>query len=209
MNKLPSLILGLLAAFGLSWAFMVIYPYFHLARLQMYVDSNTGESAPPALSGLAAEGRKVYAANGCVSCHTQQVRLAPLFADVSRSLGPRPLVARDYLREQPAFFGNLRLGPDLANVGLRSTDRDWYYCHLFEPASMVPGSIMPAYRFLFEVKKIQGQPSRRAVHGLIGPQAPASGYEVLPTHDAEALVAYLLSLRHSYALPEAVPLPKP
>lgn len=209
MNKLPSLLLGVLMAFGTSWAFLVLYPYVHLGRLQPYFDKDSGDPFPPPLSGLAVQGQRVYAANGCVSCHTQQVRQAPQFPDLGQSRGPRPLVARDYLREQPVFFGTIRLGPDLANVGLRSTDRDWFHCHLYEPASMVPGSLMPAYRFLYVLRKIQGQPSDRAVRGLTGPHAPPPGYEVVPTPDAEALVAYLLSLRHNYPLPEADPVPKP
>ena len=209
MNKLPSLILGVVAAFGVSWAFLILYPYVHLGHLQPYIDQNSGDPFPPPLSGLAVEGRRVYAANGCVTCHTQQVRQAPQFPDIGQNLGPRPLVARDYLREQPVFLGSVRLGPDLANVGLRSTDRDWFHCHLYEPAAMVPGSIMPSYRFLYEMRKIQGQRSDRAVRGLVGSHAPPPGYEVLPTHDAEALVAYLLSLRHNYPLPEAQLPPKP
>jgi cytochrome c oxidase cbb3-type subunit 2 len=62
---------------------------------------------------------------------------------------------------------------------------------------------MPPYPFLFEVREIRGQPSKRALTSL-GEFAPPPGYEVVPTARAEALVAYMLSLLTSDApLPEA------
>lgn len=209
MKRLSTLICGLVVAFGASWLALVAYPYFQLGRMQAVLDPNSGEVVPPILSGLALEGEKIYAANGCVSCHTQDVRSSPLFSDVRKELGPRPMVARDYLRYQPALVGTIRIGPDLANVGLHHSDPHWFHCHLFEPASMTPGSVMPSYRFLYETKKIQGERSHSAVRGLVGPYAPKPGFEVLPTHEAEALVAYLLSLKRNYPLPEAEPLPTP
>ena len=58
-------------------------------------------------------------------------------------------------------------------------------------------------RFLFQKRKITGQPSVEAVH-ITGDDMPAMGEEVVPGHDAKALAAYLLSLkRSSYKLPEA------
>jgi len=55
---------------------------------------------------------------------------------------------------------------------------------------------------LFLVRKIQGQRSDEALD-LTGADAPKEGYEVIPTVEAKNLVAYLLSLRHDYPLPEA------
>jgi hypothetical protein len=66
-----------------------------------------------------------------------------------------------------------------------------------------PWSNMPSYCFLYNVVKIQGQPSNEAVKGLTGPCAPKPGYEVVPTEKAKALAAYLLSLNQSYPLPES------
>jgi len=43
---------------------------------------------------------------------------------------------------------------------------------------------------------------------LLPPDSPPEGYEVVPTYEAEALVAYLLSLNRNYPLPEA-PEPTP
>lgn len=61
---------------------------------------------------------------------------------------------------------------------------------------------MPAYRWLFETRQIQGQPSVDAVK-LEGKDAPRPDYEVVPTPEGKALVDYLLSLKKNYPLPEA------
>jgi cytochrome c oxidase cbb3-type subunit 2 len=53
------------------------------------------------------------------------------------------------------------------------------------------------------MQEIQGQPSDNAVKGLSGPHAPPPGFEVVPTDEANALVAYLLSLKRNYPLPES------
>jgi cytochrome c oxidase cbb3-type subunit II len=205
MNRLPSLITGIIVTFAASWIGVVAYSYSELGRLEPFVDGNTGEVAPPPLPGLATSGQRVYAANGCVYCHSQQVR--PNSSDVEKKLGPRPTVARDFLREQPAMPGALRIGPDLSNAGLLSSEANWFHRHLYEPTVVNSQSNMPSYRYLYRLRKISGQPSNFAVTGLTGPHAPAPGYEVIPTEEARALVTYLLSLKRNYALPEAEPLP--
>ena len=182
------------------------YSYLYLGRMEAAADENTGGSSPPPLSGLATAGQRVYAANGCVSCHTQQVRSGAFSNDVEKKLGPRPTVARDYMRENPAFLGNLRIGPDLTNVALRSSDPNWFHQHLYEPSVITPGSNMPSYRYLYQRRRIVGQQSAQAVSGLTGPYAPKPGYEIVPSEDARLLVAYLLSLKRDYTLPEAEPL---
>lgn len=206
MNKLPTLVFGIFLLFVGAWLGVVGYSYLQLGRMEPALDESTGDSNPPPLSGLAAAGQRVYAANGCVSCHTQQVRSGAFSTDVEKKLGPRPTVARDYLRERPAFLGAVRIGPDLANVGLRSKDANWFHAHLYEPSAMAPGSVMPAYRYLYRKQRIAGRPSTEAVSGLKGPHAPEDGYEVVPSEEARVLVAYLLSLRKDYPLPEAEPL---
>lgn len=160
---------------------------------------------PPQLSGQAILGARVYAANGCVTCHSQQVRQTSVtHSDIERNWGKRPSVARDYLRDQTAFLGMMRIGPDLSNVGVRLSNPRWHYQHLYEPATVVAGSTMPSYRYLFRLQKIQGQPSAEAI-SLVGNHAPQEGYEVVPTQEAKNLVAYLLSLQHDYTLPEVSP----
>lgn len=202
MNKLPLLFIGILATFASAWLGVVAYAYVNLGSLEPLVSEETGGFLPPPLSGNAISGQKVYAANGCLYCHSQQVRPASLSTDIAKGLGPRQTVARDYINERPAFLGTMRTGPDLTNIGVRQPSVDWHHQHLYEPEILSPGTIMPAYRFLYEVREIQGQPSSEAIP-VRGPRAPPAGYEVIPTQDAKDLVAYLVSLKRNYPLPEA------
>lgn len=209
MKKLFPIFFGLIVTFAASWLGVVVYSVLVLGRLEPHLDEATGDVFPPTVPGLATAGQRVYAANGCVSCHTQQVRANS--TDVAnweefRGIKVRPTVARDYVRAQPAFVGSIRIGDDLANAGLLSDDPNWYHRHLYEPRTLIRGSNMPSYRGLYRMRKISGQPSAEAVSGLMGPHAPRSGYEVVPTEDAKALVVYLMSLKRNYPLPEAEPL---
>jgi cytochrome c oxidase cbb3-type subunit II len=104
------------------------------------------------------------------------------------------------------LLGSQRVGPDLAGVGLRLPAAEWHLLHLYNPRILVPGSTMPPYRFLFERRKINRQPSSEALK-LSGRFGPAPGYEVVPTAKAKTLVAYLLAQRIETSLFEA-PLPQ-
>lgn len=203
MNRLPLIFAGVFLTFASSWLGLVAYPYLMLGHMQPLPDEETGGYFPPSSTGLAVAGQRVYAANGCVYCHSQQVRLAPLSTDIEKGLGPRHTVARDYLRAQPAFLGTMRTGPDLSNIGVRQPDANWHHQHLYDPRTVTGWSVMPSFRFLYKVRQIQGQPSEDAVKGLVGPDAPPAGFEVVPTDEAKALVAYLLSLKRNYPLPES------
>ena len=200
MNKFSVLLFGIFTAFFASWAVFVGYSSIVLGRLQPLPDEETRGYFPPSLSGLAISGQKSYAANGCLYCHSQQVRPPSLSTDVKKGLGPRSTVARDYLHSQPAFPGTMRSGPDLANVGLRQLDPNWHHRHLYDPRSVIDWSIMPSFRYLYILRRIEGHSSEEAVQGLKGPHAPPPGFEVIPTSEAKALVAYLLSLKKNYPL---------
>jgi cytochrome c oxidase cbb3-type subunit 2 len=152
---------------------------------------------------LAVAGQKVYASAGCVYCHSQQVRLDPTSTDIAKKLGVRQTVPRDYIREKTAFLGKRRIGQDLSNVGARISDANALHQYLYEPATVTPWGKMPSYRYLYKTTKVVSQPSADAIQGLKGPHAPPAGYEVIPTEDAKALVAYLLSLNKNYPLPES------
>jgi cytochrome c oxidase cbb3-type subunit 2 len=123
-------------------------------------------------------------------------------ADIDRGWGKRRTVARDYMFDHYVFLGNSRLGADLANIGVRQTDPQWFYRLLYDPRSVHPESVMPSFRYLFRTQKISGQASADALK-LNGPGAPRSGYEIVPTEEGKAIVAYLISLKKNYALPEA------
>ncbi len=203
MKRPASIYLGLLGLFLTSWVGLVLVPYVQAGRLSPDVDPDTKYLSPAGYSGLAEQGRAIYAANGCVYCHSQQVRSRADSADIDREAGARRTVARDYVLDRAAYLGNSRLGPDLSNVGVRRDKADWYYEHEYSPETVSPGTICPPMRFLFAQRKIVGQPSTEAVH-VTGEDMPALGDEVVPRADAKALVAYLLSLkRSSYKLPEA------
>ncbi len=202
MSKFPRLFIGILIVFGSSWVGVVAYAYVSLADLQPEVSEETGGVVPPAWPGTANLGLHVYAVNGCVYCHSQQVRPAPLFTDIARGWGVRQTVPRDYLRTASPFLGESRIGSDLSNVGLRHDNAAYFYQLLYEPAVVMPGSNMPAYPYLFEERKISGERSELAVD-VTGPRQPKSGYEIVPKADAIDLVGYLMSLKRDYPLPEA------
>lgn len=149
------------------------------------------------LTELEHEGLGVYIAEGCTACHTQQVR--PLEMDMAYGRPSTPgdwalTQQYDWLRTTPAMLGTQRTGPDLANVGARQPSEVWQYMHLYNPRSVVPGSVMPNYPWLFDVK------SEAADGDFVVPLpeefAPQDGV-VVPNRKGEALVAYMLSLRQT------------
>ena len=80
----------------------------------------------------------------------------------------------------------------------------WHHRHLYSPRSISPAtrdSNMPAYRFLYEQRLIDGERSADALQ-LTGSDAPPAGWEIVPTYDAKCLVAYLMSLDQSHPLKE-------
>jgi cbb3-type cytochrome oxidase cytochrome c subunit len=117
--------------------------------------------------------------------------IKPVGADIARGWGQRRTVAEDFLFDTPVMLGSQRVGPDLANVGSRLPDPNWHLRHLYSPRAEMKDSTMPPYRFLFEKRLIQRAASTEALKGV----STEPGYEVVPTEDATALAAYLVSLR--------------
>jgi len=202
VNRLSKIIGGVFILFGFSWWGLAVYPYLSFAGLKANVDPNTKAVAPPDVPGVAQQGYHVYAANGCVSCHSQFVRDQSEGSDIDRKWGNRRTVARDYMKVDDLFLGVSRFGPDLTNVGVRQKDAQWFYRYLYDPKLFNPETTMPRYRWLFKEQAIAGESARNALK-LEGADAPGPGYEVVPTAEAESLVAYLLSLKQDYPLPEA------
>jgi cytochrome c oxidase cbb3-type subunit 2 len=68
----------------------------------------------------------------------------------------------------------------------------WQYIHLYNPRAVVPQSIMPAFDWMFQI----GDSAPPGVTPVPLPKsyAPTHGV-VVPTHDAQALIAYLLALK--------------
>ncbi|MDB6095633.1 MAG: cytochrome oxidase mono-heme subunit/FixO [Verrucomicrobia bacterium] len=189
--------LGLFLALLLAWAGIVLGAHAQLSHLAPYFDENEGKAFPERMAGIAVQGQLVYQDLGCAACHTQQVRRPDFGGDKARGWGDRQSVARDYISQPYVQLGESRIGPDLANFGARprAVDPDRLTKYLFEQHGG-----MPAYPFLFETRRIVGERSDQALN-----VPTAAGYEVVPTHRAVALVAYLQSLNNVYEYPEAKP----
>jgi cytochrome c oxidase cbb3-type subunit 2 len=273
MNQGPVIFFGVLATFLASWWGLVFAPQLQIGS-QPSAQTDSG-IYPTRRAGVAQQGHEVYVANGCVQCHSQQVRqegytfdvtlsavgtnaekveailrevasvdakevvanvsdksprtiltnvvqsvaegaqiklkkagataqiiFIPLGTDITRGWGERRTVAADYLYENPVQIGNSRLGPELSNIGARMPDANWHLLHLYDPRTVVPGSVMTAYRYLFETRLIGKRPAQNALR-LTGQFAPKPGYEVAPKSEALQLVAYLQSLRVDTVLFEA------
>jgi len=208
MNKGPLLFLGIFFALAFSWTGIVLTNQIQFGHLAPLMDTSDGIAYPQAMPGLARQGKQVYQELGCIYCHSQQVRRPGFGTDDLRGWGERQSVARDYVQQGRVFLGTMRTGPDLMNVGARPLAADWHFRHLLDPQLVSPGSIMPPFPFLFQVRKIVGQPSPKALGNLPALLAPPPGFELVPTARGEALVAYLQSLKFEYDYPEGRPAPK-
>lgn len=161
------------------------------------------------LSKDAIQGKAIYIANGCVGCHTQQVRNI----DMDKVWGERPGIPADYAgnhrtdfwRNTATLMGTERTGPDLTNIGARQPSIDWNLVHLYNPRIVVKESIMPAYPWMFTVKK---EPAKGDVIVNV-PAAYVEGKQgkVVATKEAIYLVAYLQSLKQT-KLPDGSPAPE-
>ncbi len=98
---------------------------------------------------LELEGRDIYIREGCVGCHSQQVR--PFRSEVER-YGPQSK-AGEYVYDHPFLWGSKRTGPDLMRVGQKYND-NWHFNHMWDPQSTSPGSIMPGYKWLYDNEKM-------------------------------------------------------
>jgi cytochrome c oxidase cbb3-type subunit II len=147
--------------FAMSVALLAVWP----GRV---LEQQTRAMTPEHALGLSASeqrGRTIYSREGCAYCHTQQVRY--LTSDTTRF--GAPTLAWETRLDYPQLWGTRRIGPDLSRVG-GTRSEDWHFAHLYAPRSVVAGSVMPAYRALFD-----GSPDR-------------------PRQSARDLVAYLETL---------------
>jgi cbb3-type cytochrome oxidase cytochrome c subunit len=332
MKGLVPLFLGIFGTLAFSWMGLTVIPNWQIGHLNPQSDEEGTDTYPMPQSGMVERGAHVYAANGCIYCHSQQVRADYSADDIERKWGDRRSAPRDYIFERPVFLGKMRMGQDLANIGARapmeqespqpagaaspgaspaagaapsdaspgpaagapspvpaspaakpagspspasnaaaspaaaptspapnaspiskpstsaspagspaaspSVPRSneppaspsapvaagasptpappwpevttgeppiysaaWHHVHLYSPRSINVDSDMPAYRFLYQTRRISDAPSADALH-LTGSDAPREGWEIVPTFDAKCLVAYLMSLNQSHPLKE-------
>jgi len=144
---------------------------------------------------LALMGRDIYIREGCVGCHSQQVRM--LRSEVSR-YGPYS-EAGESVYEHPFLWGSKRTGPDLSRIGERYTD-EWHRLHLRNPRLLVPESNMPGYPWL-QRTSLTGQNVQRRMEVLrmlgvpyTDAQIAAAPAAITGKSEEDALVAYLQSL---------------
>jgi cbb3-type cytochrome oxidase cytochrome c subunit len=287
MKGLAPLFLGIFGTFAFSWIGLTVIPTWQIGHLNPESDEEGTEIYPRPQSGMFERGGHVYAANGCVYCHSQQVRADYIANDIERKWGNRRSAPRDYIFQRPVFLGKMRMGQDLANIGARAPAPEespapagaaspaaqgaavssspaeasakagpppstasspgttvpaaaaspspaapgvtgaspaapsaqtpgapwpiqtaglppmysaaWHHVHLYAPRSINPDSNMPAYRFLYDKRRIAGERSAEALQ-LSGSDAPPQGWEVVPTFDAKCVVAYLMGLNQSHPL---------
>jgi cytochrome c oxidase cbb3-type subunit 2 len=93
---------------------------------------------------LELAGRHVYIKDSCNACHSQLIRP---FKNETDRYGAYS-VSGEYAYDRPFLWGSKRTGPDLLRVGNYRTT-DWHENHMWDPTSVVPGSIMPAYKHMF------------------------------------------------------------
>jgi cytochrome c oxidase cbb3-type subunit 2 len=267
MKGLFPLFIGLFGTFAFSWLGLTVIPNMQIGHLSPQSDEEGTDIYPMPQSGMVERGRRIYAANGCIYCHSQQIRPDYAASDLDRERDygtpPHPKWAqrrsapRDYIFDRPVLLGSERMGPDLADIGKATAGEQesaappvspspgssaaspppapagstpppaaavpspaaspsspaaitgeapaysaaWHHQHLYSPRSLNSDSNMPAYRFLYEKRLIDGERSADALQ-LTGSDAPPSGWEVVPTYDARCLVAYLMSRDQSHPLKE-------
>lgn len=163
----------------------------------------------PVLEGLGKEAADAAAKTLSVDGAKASVWIVPAGPDIARGWAKRRTVAEDFLFDSPVMLGARRIGPDLANVGVRLPDARWHLRHLYAPRAEVKGSVMPPYGFLFERRRIERARSPDALD-LPPVAAPEPGYEIVPTREARALAAYLVSLQADaplFVAPLTVPAP--
>ena len=203
MNSGPLLFLGIFLTLASSFWGLLLMPQLKLGNQDVTELKETGELYPLNRAGVAGQGAEIYRSLGCAECHTRQVRPINVGGDIARGWGHRHSVAQDYIRDYPVLLGDIRVGPDLANAGLRYTNATELLKLLYKPKSVNAGA-MPSYTFLFERNHLKA--GRRPAPNALEIDGEPSDLEILPKPGAQALVAYILSLRADVNLFEA-PLP--
>jgi cytochrome c oxidase cbb3-type subunit 2 len=200
------LALGILLTIVASVTGLVVVPNWQFRELQP-VKKADGTQYPVPYFGEQLKGRQVYIDQGCIYCHSQQIRMKGYGADIRRNWGTRRSVPRDYIYEKPHQLGTMRTGPDLASIGSRQPSEVWHALHLYDPQLTSPGSVMPRYRYLFvEVKDGEALPPGAFPTDVVKVPKPLQKNgitQLVPTERGKALIEYLKSLNKTFPLPEA------
>lgn len=139
-----------------SALFLFVFLTLYIAILPAMDNQRINKPLPRQSKVLTKEekaGKMVFIENGCVACHTQQVRNV----EMDNVFGKRPSIPADFAintrtdfwRNTANLMGTERTGPDLTNIGERQPSAEWHLIHLYQPRAAVEESIMPAYPWLF------------------------------------------------------------
>ncbi len=151
------------------------------------------EGAAPAGSPSSSPAASPASSPGAVASASPSVAASPPAAGASPGVSPSPAAA--------APAGKASLGAEKQSSETTVDSAAWQHRHLYSPRSVAIDSNMPAYRFLYKKQMISGERSADALQ-LTGDDAPKQGWEIVPTYDAQCLVAYLMSLDQSHPLSE-------
>lgn len=183
-----------------SAVLLFVFLTLYIAILPALENQKINKPLPKQSKVLTKEemaGKMVYIENGCVACHTQQVRNV----EMDNVFGSRPSVPADFAfntrtdfwRNTANLMGTERTGPDLTNIGERQPSQEWHLLHLYQPRAAIAQSIMPAFKWLFVEKDYLER-------GDVEVKIPAKylsdkNKKLVATKKALQLVAYLKSLK--------------
>ena len=123
MKHGPLIFLGVFFTLATSWCGLIFAPQLQLGSQQPVKLEATGQLYPPARPGLAQQGAEVYRANGCVYCHSQQVRQSDSEFDLI--LAALPVAKEEPAALKPADFHTAATNY-LADANRAKGDARWY-----------------------------------------------------------------------------------
>jgi cbb3-type cytochrome oxidase cytochrome c subunit len=166
MKGLAPLFLGIFGTFAFSWVGLTVIPNWQIGHLNPQSDEEGTDIYPMPQSGMVTRGARVYAANGCNYCHSEQVRADYAGADIERKWGVRRSAPRDYIFERPVWLGKARMGQDLANIGARAPKEEE------SPSPTGSASPAPQGAAVSSPPPSAGSPSPASLPAATAPVAP-------------------------------------
>jgi cbb3-type cytochrome oxidase cytochrome c subunit len=179
MKGLAPLFLGIFGTLAFSWVGLTVIPNWQIGHLNPQSDEEGTDIYPMPQSGMVTRGARVYAANGCIYCHSQQVRAEYAGADIERKWGDRRSAPRDYIFERPVFLGKMRMGQDIANIGARAPAEQESPAPASSPATQgaaaSPGASKPPTIPAPAASPPSKSPATAAVAGASPSASPSAG----------------------------------
>ncbi|MCY7363481.1 MAG: cytochrome-c oxidase, cbb3-type subunit I [Ignavibacteria bacterium] len=127
---------------------------------------------------LELQGRDLYIREGCNNCHSQMIR--PFRSETERY--GEYSKAGEFVYDHPFLWGSKRTGPDLQREGKKYPNL-WHFYHMADPRAISPGSIMPAYDWLF-TQKLDITTTESKINGMRKLGVPyAENYEKTANED--------------------------